>query len=160
VSPLKDSVASMDLTSWAAQLKTVAIGCLALLLFNPGNCQLCLKGLCFQVRELQTRLQSVQATGPSSPGRLTPANRPINPSTGELSTSSSSNDIPIAKVSSPGWVWWCRDTSYLKNPAVAEPTVVQAYQYTSSSGFPWDWVSTLPNQAAGRDNPLIGLSLS
>ncbi|CAI5787146.1 Hypothetical predicted protein [Podarcis lilfordi] len=53
-----------------------------------------------RVRELQTRLQSVQATGPSSPGRLTPANRPINPSTGELSTSSSSNDIPIAKVSS------------------------------------------------------------
>ncbi|KAG9338291.1 hypothetical protein JZ751_025962 [Albula glossodonta] len=51
-----------------------------------------------QVRELQTRLQSVQATGPSSPGRLTPASRPINPSTGELSTSSSSNDIPIAKV--------------------------------------------------------------
>ncbi|KAH0628134.1 hypothetical protein JD844_008907 [Phrynosoma platyrhinos] len=50
------------------------------------------------VRELQTRLQSVQATGPSSPGRLTPANRPINPSTGELSTSSSSNDIPIAKI--------------------------------------------------------------
>ncbi|XP_028661112.1 colorectal mutant cancer protein isoform X1 [Erpetoichthys calabaricus] len=51
-----------------------------------------------RVRELQTRLQSVQATGPSSPGRLTPASRPINPSTGELSTSSSSNDIPIAKV--------------------------------------------------------------
>ncbi|XP_015222360.2 colorectal mutant cancer protein isoform X5 [Lepisosteus oculatus] len=51
-----------------------------------------------RVRELQTRLQSVQASGPSSPGRLTPANRPINPSTGELSTSSSSNDIPIAKV--------------------------------------------------------------
>ncbi|KAL8203530.1 UNVERIFIED_CONTAM: hypothetical protein K2H54_056185 [Gekko kuhli] len=51
-----------------------------------------------EVRELQTRLQSVQATGPSSPGRLTPANRPINPSTGELSTSSSSNDIPIAKI--------------------------------------------------------------
>ena len=38
--------------------------------------------------------------GPSSPGRLTSANRPVNPSTGELSTSSSSNDIPIAKVSS------------------------------------------------------------
>ncbi|XP_077203907.1 colorectal mutant cancer protein isoform X2 [Paroedura picta] len=51
-----------------------------------------------RVRELQTRLQSIQATGPSSPGRLTPANRPINPSTGELSTSSSSNDIPIAKI--------------------------------------------------------------
>uniref|UniRef100_A0A8C8VU51 Mutated in colorectal cancers n=1 Tax=Peromyscus maniculatus bairdii TaxID=230844 RepID=A0A8C8VU51_PERMB len=51
-----------------------------------------------RVRELQTRLQSVQATGPSSPGRLTSANRPINPSTGELSTSSSSNDIPIAKI--------------------------------------------------------------
>ncbi|XP_071312596.1 colorectal mutant cancer protein isoform X1 [Agelaius tricolor] len=51
-----------------------------------------------RVRELQTRLQSVQATGPSSPSRLTPANRPINPSTGELSTSSSSNDIPIAKI--------------------------------------------------------------
>ncbi|ERE81497.1 colorectal mutant cancer protein [Cricetulus griseus] len=56
------------------------------------------RGLWFQVRELQTRLQSVQATGPSSPGRLTSANRPINPSTGELSTSSSSNDIPIAKI--------------------------------------------------------------
>uniref|UniRef100_A0A5F9CW76 MCC regulator of WNT signaling pathway n=1 Tax=Oryctolagus cuniculus TaxID=9986 RepID=A0A5F9CW76_RABIT len=53
-----------------------------------------------RVRELQTRLQSVQATGPSSPGRLTAPNRPVNPSTGELSTSSSSNDIPIAKVSS------------------------------------------------------------
>ncbi|XP_012871460.1 PREDICTED: colorectal mutant cancer protein [Dipodomys ordii] len=52
----------------------------------------------FQVRELQTRLQSVQATGPSSPGRLTAAARPVNPSTGELSTSSSSNDIPIAKI--------------------------------------------------------------
>lgn len=51
-----------------------------------------------QVRELQTRLQSMQATGPSSPSRFTPANRPVNPSTGELSTSSSSNDIPIAKV--------------------------------------------------------------
>ncbi|KAM4709115.1 colorectal mutant cancer protein isoform 4-T4 [Discoglossus pictus] len=51
-----------------------------------------------RVRELQTRLQSVQATGPSSPGRLTPASRPVNPSTGELSTSSSSNDIPIAKI--------------------------------------------------------------
>nr|XP_019583356.1 PREDICTED: colorectal mutant cancer protein isoform X2 [Rhinolophus sinicus] len=51
-----------------------------------------------RVRELQTRLQSVQATGPSSPGRLTSTNRPVNPSTGELSTSSSSNDIPIAKI--------------------------------------------------------------
>ncbi|XP_062460190.1 colorectal mutant cancer protein isoform X1 [Pezoporus occidentalis] len=51
-----------------------------------------------RVRELQTRLQSVQATGPSSPSRLTSASRPINPSTGELSTSSSSNDIPIAKI--------------------------------------------------------------
>ncbi|XP_075267960.1 colorectal mutant cancer protein isoform X2 [Opisthocomus hoazin] len=51
-----------------------------------------------RVRELQTRLQSVQATGQSSPSRLTSANRPINPSTGELSTSSSSNDIPIAKI--------------------------------------------------------------
>uniref|UniRef100_A0A5F9D9T9 MCC regulator of WNT signaling pathway n=1 Tax=Oryctolagus cuniculus TaxID=9986 RepID=A0A5F9D9T9_RABIT len=51
-----------------------------------------------RVRELQTRLQSVQATGPSSPGRLTAPNRPVNPSTGELSTSSSSNDIPIAKI--------------------------------------------------------------
>ncbi|XP_062411229.1 colorectal mutant cancer protein isoform X1 [Sardina pilchardus] len=51
-----------------------------------------------RVRELQTRLQSAQPSGPSSPGRLTPANRPINPSTGELSTSSSSNDIPVAKV--------------------------------------------------------------
>lgn len=73
---------------------------LALLLFGQGNHQLCLKALLFQVRELQTRLQSVQATGPSSPGRLTSTNRPVNPSTGELSTSSSSNDIPIAKVSS------------------------------------------------------------
>ncbi|RMB92811.1 hypothetical protein DUI87_30705 [Hirundo rustica rustica] len=51
-----------------------------------------------RVRELQTRLQSMQAMGPSSPSRLSPANRPINPSTGELSTSSSSNDVPIAKV--------------------------------------------------------------
>ncbi|OPJ72641.1 colorectal mutant cancer protein isoform A [Patagioenas fasciata monilis] len=51
-----------------------------------------------RVRELQTRLQSVQATGPSSPSRLTSANRPVNPSTGELSTSSSSNDVPIAKI--------------------------------------------------------------
>lgn len=51
-----------------------------------------------RVRELQTRLQSVQATGPSSPGRLASTSRPVNPSTGELSTSSSSNDIPIAKV--------------------------------------------------------------
>ncbi|XP_016103786.1 colorectal mutant cancer protein isoform X1 [Sinocyclocheilus grahami] len=51
-----------------------------------------------RVRELQTRLQSVQPGAPSSPGRLTPAGRPINPSTGELSTSSSSNDIPVAKV--------------------------------------------------------------
>ncbi|XP_018099803.1 colorectal mutant cancer protein isoform X3 [Xenopus laevis] len=51
-----------------------------------------------RVRELQTRLQSVQATGPSSHGRLTSASRPVNPSTGELSTSSSSNDIPIAKI--------------------------------------------------------------
>ncbi|XP_028828504.1 colorectal mutant cancer protein isoform X2 [Denticeps clupeoides] len=51
-----------------------------------------------RVRELQTRLQSVQPGGPSSPSRLTPASRPINPSTGELSTSSSSNDIPVAKV--------------------------------------------------------------
>ncbi|XP_054975417.1 colorectal mutant cancer protein [Sorex araneus] len=51
-----------------------------------------------RVRELQTRLQSVQATGPSSPGRLTSTNRPVNPSTGELSTSSSSNDFPIAKI--------------------------------------------------------------
>ncbi|KAL7838082.1 hypothetical protein AOLI_G00264860 [Acnodon oligacanthus] len=52
-----------------------------------------------RVRELQTRLQSVQpGGGQSSPGRLTPAGRPINPSTGELSTSSSSNDIPVAKV--------------------------------------------------------------
>lgn len=54
-----------------------------------------------QVRELQTRLQSSQPAGPSSPGRLTPASRPINPSTGELSTSSSSNDIPVAKVECP-----------------------------------------------------------
>ncbi|XP_021332394.1 colorectal mutant cancer protein isoform X2 [Danio rerio] len=51
-----------------------------------------------RVREMQTRLQSVQPGAPPSPGRLTPAGRPINPSTGELSTSSSSNDIPIAKV--------------------------------------------------------------
>nr|XP_055054202.1 colorectal mutant cancer protein isoform X1 [Misgurnus anguillicaudatus] len=51
-----------------------------------------------RVRELQTRLQSIQPGGPSSPGRLTPAGRAVNPSTGELSTSSSSNDIPVAKV--------------------------------------------------------------
>ncbi|XP_057175698.1 colorectal mutant cancer protein isoform X1 [Triplophysa rosa] len=51
-----------------------------------------------RVRELQTRLQSIQPGGPSSPGRLTAAGRPVNPSTGELSTSSSSNDIPVAKV--------------------------------------------------------------
>ncbi|XP_078422470.1 colorectal mutant cancer protein isoform X1 [Cetorhinus maximus] len=51
-----------------------------------------------RVRELQTRLQSIQASGPASPSRLAAANRPVNPSTGELSTSSSSNDIPIAKV--------------------------------------------------------------
>ncbi|KAM9438511.1 colorectal mutant cancer protein-like isoform 1-T1 [Salvelinus alpinus] len=51
-----------------------------------------------RVRELQTRLQSSQPAGLSSPGRLTPVSRPINPSTGELSTSSSSNDIPVAKV--------------------------------------------------------------
>ncbi|XP_029625309.1 colorectal mutant cancer protein isoform X4 [Salmo trutta] len=51
-----------------------------------------------RVRELQTRLQSSQPAGLSSPGRLTPTSRPINPSTGELSTSSSSNDIPVAKV--------------------------------------------------------------
>ncbi|XP_046901064.1 colorectal mutant cancer protein isoform X2 [Hypomesus transpacificus] len=50
-----------------------------------------------RVRELQTRLQTSQPGGPSSPGRVTPASRPINPSTGELSTSSS-NDIPVAKV--------------------------------------------------------------
>ncbi|NWU94631.1 CRCM protein, partial [Upupa epops] len=50
------------------------------------------------VRELQTRLQSVQATGQSSPSHLNSGSRPINPSTGELSTSSSSNDIPIAKI--------------------------------------------------------------
>ncbi|KAM6986318.1 colorectal mutant cancer protein [Aplochiton taeniatus] len=51
-----------------------------------------------RVRELQSRLQTSAPGGPSSPGRLTPASRPINPSTGELSTSSSSNDIPVAKV--------------------------------------------------------------
>ncbi|XP_051875502.1 colorectal mutant cancer protein isoform X2 [Pristis pectinata] len=51
-----------------------------------------------RVRELQTRLQSLQASGPASPSRLAATNRPVNPSTGELSTSSSSNDIPIAKV--------------------------------------------------------------
>ncbi|KAF4073142.1 hypothetical protein AMELA_G00255430 [Ameiurus melas] len=52
-----------------------------------------------RVRELQIRLQSVQPDwGQSSPGRVTPAGRSINPSTGELSTSSSSNDIPVAKV--------------------------------------------------------------
>ncbi|XP_062925233.1 colorectal mutant cancer protein isoform X2 [Mobula hypostoma] len=53
-----------------------------------------------RVRELQTRLQSLQASGPASPSRLAATSRPVNPSTGELSTSSSSNDIPIAKVSS------------------------------------------------------------
>lgn len=97
-----------------------------------------LKGLWFQVRELQTRLQSVQATGPSSPGRLTSANRPINPSTGELSTSSSSNDIPIAKVSSQDESGEGRNTSYLKTAAVAEPTIVQPCQCTSPCGIPWD----------------------
>ncbi|XP_030639700.1 colorectal mutant cancer protein isoform X2 [Chanos chanos] len=51
-----------------------------------------------RVRELQTRLQIVQPGGQSSPGRLPLASRPVNPSTGELSTSSSSNDIPVAKV--------------------------------------------------------------
>ncbi|CAM4547555.1 unnamed protein product [Leuciscus chuanchicus] len=51
-----------------------------------------------RVRELQTRVQSAQPSGVCSPGRLTPAGRPINPSTGELSTSSSSNDIPVARV--------------------------------------------------------------
>ncbi|XP_078143290.1 colorectal mutant cancer protein [Centroberyx gerrardi] len=51
-----------------------------------------------RVRELQTRLQTSQGGGGSSSGRLTAASRPINPSTGELSTSSSSNDIPVAKV--------------------------------------------------------------
>ncbi|XP_032829709.1 colorectal mutant cancer protein-like [Petromyzon marinus] len=51
-----------------------------------------------RVRELQTRLQSVQAAAPSSPGRLGPTSRAVNPSTGELSTSSSSNDLPVAKV--------------------------------------------------------------
>ncbi|XP_061428554.1 colorectal mutant cancer protein-like [Lethenteron reissneri] len=51
-----------------------------------------------RVRELQTRLQSVQAAAPASPGRLGPTSRAVNPSTGELSTSSSSNDLPVAKV--------------------------------------------------------------
>ncbi|KAK3527309.1 hypothetical protein QTP86_020238 [Hemibagrus guttatus] len=51
-----------------------------------------------RVRELQTRLQSVQPGGGQfSPGRVIPAGR-VNLSTGELSTSSSSNDIPVAKV--------------------------------------------------------------
>ncbi|KAG7314614.1 hypothetical protein KOW79_021917 [Hemibagrus wyckioides] len=51
-----------------------------------------------RVRELQTRLQSVQPGGGQfSPGRVIPAGR-ANLSTGELSTSSSSNDIPVAKV--------------------------------------------------------------
>ncbi|XP_017315438.1 colorectal mutant cancer protein isoform X6 [Ictalurus punctatus] len=55
--------------------------------------------IAIKVRELQIRLQSVQpGGGHSSPGRVTPAGRSINPSTGELSTSSSSNDIPVAKV--------------------------------------------------------------
>ncbi|XP_078735471.1 colorectal mutant cancer protein-like isoform X3 [Lampetra fluviatilis] len=46
----------------------------------------------------RTRLQSVQAAAPASPGRLGPTSRAVNPSTGELSTSSSSNDLPVAKV--------------------------------------------------------------
>ncbi|KAM3874329.1 colorectal mutant cancer protein [Diretmus argenteus] len=49
-----------------------------------------------RVRELQTSIQTSQVGGASSPGRLT--NRPINPSTGELSTSGSISDVPIAKV--------------------------------------------------------------
>ncbi|NXD05135.1 CRCM protein, partial [Certhia familiaris] len=71
------------------------------LLCREHDCCCCFMQKCYillQVRELQTRLQSVQATGPSSPSRLPPVNRPVNPSTGELSTSSSSNDIPIAKI--------------------------------------------------------------
>lgn len=96
------------------EMKTQPSSPLAILLFGQESHQLCLKfALLFQVRELQTRLQSVQATGPSSPGRLTPANRPVNPSTGELSTSSSSNDIPIAKVSSRGGREPC---SFIWNP--------------------------------------------
>ncbi|KAB1280658.1 Colorectal mutant cancer protein [Camelus dromedarius] len=79
-------------------MKALPSSLLAVLPFGGETHPLCLKALLFQVRELQTRLQSVQATGPSSPGRLTSANRPVNPSTGELSTSSSSNDIPIAKI--------------------------------------------------------------
>ncbi|XP_071373112.1 colorectal mutant cancer protein-like, partial [Centroberyx affinis] len=51
-----------------------------------------------QVRELQTRLQTSQGGAGSGSGRPTAASRPVNPSTGELSTSSSSNDIPVAKV--------------------------------------------------------------
>lgn len=51
------------------------------------------------MRELQTRLHSVQPGGGQfSPGRVIPAGR-ANLSTGELSTSSSINDIPVAKVS-------------------------------------------------------------
>lgn len=97
---------------------------LAVFLSGQGNHPLWLKALLlFQVRELQTRLQSVQATGPSSPGRLTSTTRPVNPSTGELSTSSSSNDIPIAKVSFRDGA----DTScYLEAPASLEHGAVQA----------------------------------
>ncbi|XP_060719060.1 colorectal mutant cancer protein isoform X2 [Tachysurus vachellii] len=51
------------------------------------------------VRELQTRLQSIQSGGGQfSPCCVIPARRTINLSPGELSTSNSSNDIPVAKV--------------------------------------------------------------
>ncbi|MFT7798064.1 colorectal mutant cancer protein [Arapaima gigas] len=51
-----------------------------------------------RIRELQTRFQNVQMEGLCSPSRPTLASHPINPSTGELSTTGSSNDVPIAKV--------------------------------------------------------------
>ncbi|KAM4615331.1 colorectal mutant cancer protein isoform 2-T2 [Polymixia lowei] len=51
-----------------------------------------------RVRELQLQTRPSQIGGPSNPGRLRAISMPINPSTGELSTGSSSNDIPVAKV--------------------------------------------------------------
>ncbi|XP_027023813.2 colorectal mutant cancer protein isoform X3 [Tachysurus fulvidraco] len=51
------------------------------------------------VRELQTQLQSIQiGVGQFSPCRVIPAGLTINLSPGELGTSNSSSDIPVAKV--------------------------------------------------------------
>lgn len=132
---------------------------LARLLFGQENHQLCLKALLFQVRELQTRLQSVQATGPSSPGRLASTNRPVNPSTGELSTSSSSNDIPIAKVSSRG-----RWEHFLLSGTISYyrvwPLCGHVISADGPKGLPRGLAQASFFGAAGRDNPLIVLSLS